>query len=40
MTTDVYERQMHDADALVARIIQSNLPGAARAQSAQPTASR
>ncbi len=40
LTTDVYERQMHDADALVARIIQSNLPGAARAQSAQPTASR
>ena len=43
LTTDVYERQLHDADVLVARIIQSNLPGAAHAQSvqaAQPTASR
>jgi len=39
LTTDVYERQMQDADALVAKIIQSNLPASAHAGAAQATAS-
>jgi len=39
LTTDVYARQMQDADALVAKIIQSNLPASAHAGGAQATAS-
>jgi membrane fusion protein (multidrug efflux system) len=39
LTTDVYARQMHDADALVAKIIQSNLAASTHAGGAQTTAS-
>jgi membrane fusion protein (multidrug efflux system) len=40
LSTDVYQRQLQDADALVAKIIQSNLPASARAPSVSSAASR
>jgi membrane fusion protein (multidrug efflux system) len=39
LTTGVYERQLQDADAVVAKIIQSNLPAPVRAAGAPATAS-